>query len=232
MIKSPVQFDADDYLLTGTILGLTATSTSLDDHFRSGALKIKSKTNDRMSNFTEKFGDTRYGILLSGALYGSGLIFEDSYTRQTGQMLAEAILFSGLITTGAKMLFNRARPFTNEGRYDLDLFEFESDFDETSLPSGHTSTAFTMATILSNRINNSYASIALYSLAGMTALQRIYVDKHWFSDTILGAAIGTVVGLKIISLHDNDAKEEGGLTYSIFPKVNSGNYGLGFTLNF
>ena len=106
---------------------------------------------------------------MSGVLYGSGLIIGDDYTRQTGQMLAEAMLFNGLITTGAKMMFNRSRPYTNDGSYELEFFEFESEFEETSLPSGHTSSAFTVATVLSQRIDNTYASIALYLMASLTA---------------------------------------------------------------
>ena len=113
-----------------------------------------------------------------------------------------------------------------------ELFEFESDFEETSLPSGHTSTAFTVATVLSQRIDNTYASIALYSMASLTALQRVYVDRHWFSDTILGAALGTVVGLKVVKLHEENSSPQNGFQYSIFPQVNSGNYGIGLALQF
>ena len=110
--------------------------------------------------------------------------------------------------------------------------EFESDFKETSLPSGHTSTAFTAATILSNRIDNMYASVALYSLASLTALQRIYVDRHWFSDTILGAALGTAIGLKVVKLHEENASPKEDFQYNFYPQLQSGNIGIGLALQF
>ena len=232
LFKSPFQFNKNDFFLTSTILGATALSFPFDEPIRNGTLKNQSKTLDRVSFVTEKFGDPQYAAMLSGVLYGSGLIIGDNYLRQTGQMLAEAVLFNGLITTGAKMMFNRGRPFINEGSYEIELFEFESDFEETSLPSGHTSTAFTVATVLSQRIDNAYASIALYSMASLTAFQRIYSDKHWFSDTILGAALGTVIGLKVVKLHEENTSSQSGFQYSIYPQVNSGNYGIGLALQF
>ena len=133
LFKSPFQFNKNDFFLTSTILGATALSFPFDEQIRNGTLKNQSKTLDRVSFVTEKFGDPQYAAMLSGVLYGSGLIIGDNYLRQTGQMLAEAVLFNGLITTGAKMMFNRSRPFINEGSYEIELFEFESDFEETSL---------------------------------------------------------------------------------------------------
>ena len=187
---------------------------------------------DKVTDISEKFGNAKYGTILSGALYVGGLIGGDNYTRQTGQMLAEAMLFNGLVSTGAKMMFGRTRPFVNEGSYAIEMFEFETEFEETSLPSGHTSTAFTIATVLSNRFDNTYASIALYSMASLTAFQRIYVDKHWFSDTILGAALGTVIGLKVVKLHEKHPKVNDGLSYSIYPQIDSSNYGIGLVVQF
>jgi membrane-associated phospholipid phosphatase len=193
-IQSPLHFDKTDFILTGAILGFTAASLPLDQPMRTNIAKVHGKTLDKVTNIGEKFGNAKYGTILSGALYVGGLISGDNYTRQTGQMLAEAMLPNGLVSTGTKMMFGRTRPFVDKGSYSMEMFEFETEFEETSLPSGHTSTAFTIATVLSNRIDNTYASIALYSMASLTAFQRIYVDKHWYSDTILGAALGTVIG--------------------------------------
>lgn len=231
-VKSPLQFNKNDFYLTGAILGVTALSIPVDEPLRKTALNSKSKSLDNVFYVTEKFGKAKYGAALSGVLYGFGLVVDDDNIRQTGQMLAEALIFNGLITTGAKMMFSRERPFTNEGSYDMDLFEFKSTFSETSLPSGHTSTAFTMATVLSERIDNTYASIALYSMASLTAFQRVYADKHWFSDTILGAALGTVIGLKIVNLHEGYSSSQTGFQYSIYPSIQNGNYGVGLALQF
>ena len=232
LFQSPFHFDKNDLYLTSAILGIAAASFTLDQPIRTSVSKNHSKSLDKVAFVSEKFGDPQYGALLSGMLYVGGLIGRDNYTRQTGQMLAEAMLFNGLVTQGAKMMFGRGRPYINEGSYKLEMFEFENEFEETSLPSGHTSSAFTIATVLSNRFDNMYASIALYSLASLTAFQRIYIDKHWFSDTILGAALGTVIGLKVVKLHDKNSTSGKSLNYSIYPRINSSSYGLGLAVQF
>lgn len=97
---------------------------------------------------------------------------------------------------------------------------------------GHTSTAFTIATVLSEQIDNTYASIALYSLASLTAYQRVYADAHWFSDTFLGAVLGTFIGLKITSLHEKHREINRSLRLGIYPQLNSGGYKLGLFIQF
>ena len=120
----------------------------------------------------------------------------------------------------------------NEGNHEIDFFGMEFEDEENSLPSGHTSTAFAVATVLSERIDNLYASIALYSLAGLTAFERVYDDKHWISDTILGAALGTVIGLKIVKLNSENDNQSSPTYMNITPVVNSNGYGMGVVFHF
>ena len=164
---------------------------SIENQVRSDVSKMHNKSFDKFNEVTEHFGRPIYGGILSGFLYSTGLIFYDNYVKETGQMLAEAIIANGIYTEVLKITLGRARPFTNEPNTEIDFLEFEFETKENSLPSGHTSTAFTIATVLSERFNNIYASLTLYSLASLTAYQRIYSDVHWLSDVVLGAALGT-----------------------------------------
>lgn len=64
-----------------------------------------------------------------------------------------------------------------------------------SFPSGHTATAFMMATMLHKEYGTTRSplySILGYSLATGTALSRQLNNKHWFSDVLTGAGIGIV----------------------------------------
>lgn len=61
-----------------------------------------------------------------------------------------------------------------------------------SYPSGHTSVAFSTATML-QMWYGSMAGVPAYAMAAMTAFQRMDDDQHWFSDVLMGAAVGIAV---------------------------------------
>ena len=232
-IQSPLHFDSDDLLLAGIITGATTLSFSLDNPIRNGVKTTRGNFMDKITPYGEKMGNPAYSTALSGILYAGGFIIGDKQLRETGQILFQALLFNGIVTQGMKLTFGRSRPFTNEGSMRMEFMEFENENAEMSLPSGHTSTAFTAATVLSQRMNNIYFSIAIYSLAGLTAYQRIYSDVHWFSDTLLGAAVGTLIGLKVVKLYEtrNRDKDHSHLI-SITPQVNSMGYGMNLSFVF
>jgi hypothetical protein len=49
-------------------------------------------------------------------------------------------------------------------------------------------------------------------------MQRVYDDKHWLSDTIVGAAIGTAVGLAVGNMiNDEEGRMEHGYSESSEP---------------
>ncbi len=108
---------------------------------------------------------------------------------------------------------------------------FKTDNPHNSFPSGHTVVAFTTSSVLAASIKNTYASIALYSLAGLTAYQRIYSNNHWFSDTVLAAIIGTVVGNALVKINDDrfDQDEKEG-RINISPGYNQFEFQLTFSL--
>jgi membrane-associated phospholipid phosphatase len=234
-LQSPLHFDSNDFILTGIIAGATTISLTLDNPVRNDLKKSHNLALDNITPFGEKFGNGKYATALSGLLYVGGHILQDDELRKTGLILAETIFLNGLVTHGLKIVTGRSRPYANEGNLDLDFPEIEYfDDEDHSFPSGHTSTAFAVATVLSEGIDNIYASVTLYSLAGLTAFQRIYADRHWFSDTVLGAALGTIIALKVIKLNSNDenANQSSGADINIMPAIIRNGYGVGVALRF
>lgn len=232
LINSPFRFDETDFILTGIIISATAFSLTFDNPVRNKMMKIQSPELDKISRWGENFGNGTYLLGVSSVMYIGGHLFDDDEIRKTGLMLSEAIILNGIVTTGLKVITGRSRPFRNNGNTDIDFFKMEFDDVENSLPSGHTSTAFAVATVLSNRINNTFATIGLYSIASLTAFQRMYADKHWLSDVILGAALGTVIGLKVISLNSEEDISDTNIKFNVAPVVSSNGYGVGLILNF
>ncbi|MFZ4544274.1 MAG: phosphatase PAP2 family protein [Saprospiraceae bacterium] len=61
-----------------------------------------------------------------------------------------------------------------------------------SFPSGHSSTAFCLATVFHKeyRKKSIWYSVAGYSVATATATLRVVNNRHWFSDVCMGAGLG------------------------------------------
>jgi membrane-associated phospholipid phosphatase len=49
-----------------------------------------------------------------------------------------------------------------------------------------------------------YIAPAMYGGATLAGMSRMYNNKHWASDVVVGAAIGMFAGMKIVRYHDSD----------------------------
>ncbi len=93
--------------------------------------------------------------------------------------LAIAGLVNNLITVSVKKITDEQRP----------------NGEEYSFPSGHTSNAFVMATVLHHEFIDSSPIIAYsgYVFATTTGVLRVLNNKHWVSDVLVGAGLGIIV---------------------------------------
>ena len=199
---APLHFSESQWLVTCSILAGTVALFTIDESGRSLAQRNHSHVGDDVFRFGREYGREVYGLSASIGLYAGGLIFKDESVRETGVMLFESIAFAGAITSVLKSVIGRSRPYTEEGATHFRGFQFKTE--TTSLPSGHTTVAFAVSSVLAGRIKNTFASIGLYSVATLTAVSRVYHDAHWASDNFLAAAIGACVGLALVNVHDNE----------------------------
>jgi len=70
------------------------------------------------------------------------------------------------------------------------------------MPSGHTTSAMALSTVISRHANTTALKILAYVPAGFTMFSRIYQNKHWLSDEIPALAIGYFVGNWVVDLHE------------------------------
>lgn len=125
------------------------------------------------------------GILLAGAaggLAGAGVLEKDPDWIRAGSEMGRSMLYTGVAVTALKVAVRRTRP--NGGAY--------------SFPSGHTAIAFAVAPVLARRFGLA-AALPAYALATSTALGRMEDRKHFLSDVVVGAGIGTAIGMAIAS---------------------------------
>ena len=199
---SPLRFSGDDWLLTGATAGGTAALFLADKDVRSLMHRNQTQFLNDFSDVSRIYGEDYFGVGLSAGMYGTGLFTKNRELKMTGFMVFESITFSAAITQTIKMIAGRSRPYVNKGNTDFHPFTIKEE--RVSLPSGHSTVAFAISSVLAGRINNTYASIGLYTLASCTALSRVYSDEHWASDIVLGSVIGFVTGNAVLHLHDKE----------------------------
>jgi len=218
--STPFHFKTKDVIITASVLSTTALLFTVDDELRTYFHKQNSSFNDNLKNVGNYYGSVYTSLLAGSGFYTAGLFSGNEYIRTTGRMVFESFVISGLITLTIKSVLGRHRPYTEDGSTKFEGPTFNSDY--FSLPSGHATAAFALSTTLANRFHNIYASIGLYTLAGISSFARIYDDEHWASDVFLGSAIGYFVADFISGKKNNDC------AYQIYPTIN----GLKLVYNF
>lgn len=129
-------------------------------------------------------------------------------------------LISASITQGVKKLTMKTRP--NGGEF--------------SFPSGHTTFAFTNATVVYNEFRETSPWLAYsgYAFAVTTGSFRMLNNKHWLSDVLVGAGIGIIVTDLVYYFEPlknfNPFKKVENITF--VPYLNDNNYGLYFSYRF
>lgn len=162
-------------LLIGS--GLTALALTAD---RSAQRDFRRKEWLEPGGFDigDDYGD---GLTVSAVALGAwsaGAVLKNHGLSQTGTDLVKGVALDFAAVTLLKEIIRRPRPDSSDRR---------------SFPSGHTSGAFTMSTILARHYGWK-VGIPAYLLATATAFARIEDNKHRLSDVVAGATIGIVMG--------------------------------------
>jgi membrane-associated phospholipid phosphatase len=76
--------------------------------------------------------------------------------------------------------------------------------DPRSFPSGHATAAFATATVLQEHYGWKLG-VPMYAVAAYVGLERVTQQKHWPSDVVVGAALGTICG-RTVTLHVRRAR--------------------------
>lgn len=145
------------------------------------------------------FGPLGSGLASLPALalvYSYGKYYGHSRPAEMAMQGFKAFLLAGFFSGGAKIFFHRHRPSETN-----DAWVFDGPSVSTrnlSFPSGHTTTAFAIATVAAHYYpDRPWIGILAYSGAVMAGLSRINDGVHWPSDVFFGAALGYAVGRTI-----------------------------------
>jgi membrane-associated phospholipid phosphatase len=148
-------------------------------------------------------------VPLVGALFVAGRFSPQGRFRSATYDFAQAMIVNGAYTGILKYSVQRTRP---------------DGSDSLSFPSGHTSTAFSLAAV-ANHHYGWKVGVPAYVLASGIGLSRIESNRHHLSDVLAGATIGLIVGRTVSRLDgERPAKKR---TVSIGPATDLHGQGVG-----
>ena len=200
----PLHYDSKDWITFSSVVGFTAIATLADKELKNYSQKHRSDIANNIYNI-DKYYRLDYAIGSMILIYGYGLIAEDNRTRKLAVKLAEATALASSITLVSKITIGRARPFLDKSVYYTNSFNIKDEFN--SFPSEHTTLAFAYSTVMANEVDNVFWKIGWYSLAGLVGYARIYHNQHWFSDVLMGAAIGYFSGEFVNNHNSNESQQ-------------------------
>ncbi len=116
--------------------------------------------------------------------------------RKMGVALLLAFALSGILAQLIKALILAPRPKLFFAPKQLPFFINDIILESmSSFPSGHTATAFAMATVLIVFIKNNVWHLPILSAAILVGYSRIYLSQHFLGDVLAGAFLGIAVGI-------------------------------------
>jgi membrane-associated phospholipid phosphatase len=207
--RSPFFTGRDALILGGFAVG-TVAMAPLDRHFAEILQNPTAQENRflRGSARAFKLFGMPGSIVAGVGLYIVGTLDNQRRMQDLGLHSAESILLSTVVDGGIKVLAGRSRPYVNiENPHGFQLGRGLSGYDYQSFPSGHTTAAFAFAASVSRETqmwwprSRWYVGTLMYGGATVVGLSRMYNNVHWASDILGGAAIGTLIGLKVVTYH-------------------------------
>lgn len=206
--KEPL-FTSRDAIVAAGFAGIAAAAIPLDRSF-ADYLQGAPQTN----RFFKKVAVTVEAIaepgafFIGGALYAAGRLSDNERMADLGLHGTEAIVIGLAITNVIKFAAGRARPFVDNNKpHDFEFGRGLKSHDYRSFPSGHSLIGFAAAAVVTDEARRWrpesvwYVGPAMYGGAMLVAASRMYDNRHWASDVIVGAAIGIVSGRKIVRYH-------------------------------
>lgn len=145
---------------------------------------------------------TMAGVGLITAVAGWG--FHNEKLQTTGESVLEALFWTELFTIGLQFATDRTRP----------------DGSKRGFPSGHTSGAFSTATVF-QVMYGPKVGVPMYALASLVAVSRVDSFKHFASDVLMGAVLGTVIGWGTARYHKKLHQN-----FALSPDIGPDRYGL------
>ena len=193
VLSAPVRYDRRDWMFAGGAIMAVSGVYFLDGSIREARPRSRDATADKVATSVELLGSWGAFVVIGG-IYAGGEIADMPELKRMGlDALTASAIAGGIIAPVIKLAVGRSRPWENEGTH-----RFRPFSGNISFPSGHTTEAFALASVIAESSENTWFDVASYSLATLVGFVRIYHDAHFASDVLAGAIIGSATGISVV----------------------------------
>ena len=133
------------------------------------------------------FGDTPEQMALSIGTWAVGRVIHEPKLSHLGMDLLRAQALTEILVEPIKLVTRRERP---------------DGSNHQSFPSGHAAITFAAAAVIERHLGWRN-SIAAYLVASYVAASRLHDNRHYLSDVVFGAAVGSIAG-RTVTAHGRD----------------------------
>jgi undecaprenyl-diphosphatase len=170
-------------------LALLAPLQLADDAVQGVVQDLRSPGLDKAMRFATDIGKppTVLGLLLAVAVFGGPAGVE------TARLAVLTLAPTNLLVEGLKHGVGRPRPDGDAKR------------SNSSMPSSHAANAFALAAVLGRR--RVWYAIPIWALAALVGFSRVYLNRHYLSDVLVGALIGVVCAWAVARLMESRGRK-------------------------
>ncbi len=203
IFENPAKWNGKDWAVFGLVSLSTFSIMNYDVEVRDYIQKERNGSDNFIMQFGTLYGEPFVPLIAAAGFYTQGAIADNKANRNLAFEITEVFVYTGIITTIVKYAFGRERPFIAKSAFGLHPFSFK-DNAHMSFFSGHTSSAFSLSTILAENTDNDALKVVAYIPAFITGVSRIYHNRHWTSDVFMGAIAGYLIGKLVKDLHEKE----------------------------
>lgn len=189
----PFDLDKASMLKIAAASAVAVVFFANDKEIMNFAQENKIEFADKIAYVGEALG-SEWGLGLTGAGYIIGIVLKDNKVKTMAIMATKAMLVSGLATQAIKHAVDRTRPKNSDDPY-------EYGQGGRSFPSGHTTQAFALATVIaeSTKDQSMIIPVLAYSAAAIAGWSRVNDRAHWASDVVIGGLIGHLTAKAVMN---------------------------------
>ncbi len=203
-IKQPTKWDGSDWLKIGVVGAGTVLVAQADEPIRTAVLKDERYYYSAPIVFGRVYGEIYSPVVFFTGIGLYSVLNDDFGARKIAYEIGQASIYAGVLSIVLKLAIGRSRPYLNEGNSFFRPFSSIFNQDSKSMPSGHSTVAFVLSTVLARNTKSPVLKVLAYLPAALTMVSRVYQDQHWTSDVFAGAALGYFVADWVVDQHENN----------------------------